>query len=91
MIADTGSQTSSSVSVNSYHMPLSHAYTIVNTHTVRATNGTTYNLYEIRNPWRLDDGFLGRWNDASPFWTDATQTFAAQVGFYDADDGIFWM
>jgi len=35
-----------------YHLPYSHAYTILETREVTAVDGTIYRLMKVRNPWR---------------------------------------
>ena len=53
-------------------------------------------LLKIRNPWRSErqsDGtqsYSGAYNDQAAVWTE-DPAFAAQVGFTNANDGIFWM
>ena len=46
-----------------YNLPNGHAYTILQVITITAKNSTTYKLVQIRNPWRTDNKFTGKWND----------------------------
>ena len=46
-----------------YNLPKGHAYTVLQVITVTAQNGTTYKLVQIRNPWRTDNKFTGKWKD----------------------------
>ena len=60
-----------------YHLPYSHAYTIIKTKAVTATDGTVYKLLQVRNPWRIDYNFSGKWRDESDLWRLSSETFSA--------------
>ena len=51
-----------------YNLPCGHAYTLLETKMVTAKNGTEIRLLKIRNPWRVDSEFTGKWRDNSTFW-----------------------
>jgi len=91
MTTDVGGGCGSDSDVNSYHLPCGHAYTLVGASTVVAADGTTHRLLQIRNPWGVDAGYNGTWNDAdTTSWTAAAK---AQVPGYanNTNDGTFFM
>ena len=55
-----------------------------------ATFGNNRNLVklvQIRNPWGHFE-WKGAWGDKSECWTEDLK---AELGWSDADDGLFWM
>eukprot|EP01059_Diplonema_ambulator_P010472 TRINITY_DN20512_c0_g1_i1.p1 TRINITY_DN20512_c0_g1~~TRINITY_DN20512_c0_g1_i1.p1 ORF type:complete len:963 (+),score=348.14 TRINITY_DN20512_c0_g1_i1:66-2954(+) len=60
-----------------------HAYSLI---TVKEYKGNQ--LCMIRNPWGNDKEWNGDWSDKSKKWTDDIKK---AVGWYDGDDGTFWM
>ncbi len=58
---------------------------------IKLDNGKTDRLLCVRNPWgksKKMTEWKGDWSDASPLWTARTKQ---QVGFKEANDGIFWI
>ena len=64
-----------------------HAYSVTNTATVKGSDGQTYNLVQVRNPWGSGE-WNGDWSDTSELWTPETRK---QLHADEGDDGIFWM
>jgi len=51
----------------------------------------SYRLYKFRNPWRIDAGFTGKWNDSSPMWKADGENYDEQAGHVVSNDGIMWI
>ena len=76
---------------NVYGLANGHAYTLIGVNEIKDSSGNVlYQLYKIRNPWGGDGEYKGKFRDADPIWTQHP-TYAQQVGFTSADDGIFFM
>ena len=63
-----------------------HAYSLISIHKVQY-QGRELRLLKLRNPWGSGE-WQGDWSDKSPLWTPALKE---EVGFTDADDGIFFI
>ena len=47
----------------------SHSYSVLDAYVITNSSGT-YNIIELRNPYGIDDGYTGKWNDLdSGSWT----------------------
>ncbi|KAJ9450068.1 Calpain-type cysteine protease DEK1 [Diplonema papillatum] len=80
--ADKG-QAEMSKKYESVGLACGHAYSLIS---VKEFKGNQ--LCMIRNPWGNDKEWNGDWSDKSTKWTaDAKKA----VGWYDGDDGTFWM
>jgi len=64
----------------------SHAYSLIEAHTVDTRNGKV-RLLRLRNPWGGTE-WKGTWSDNCPNWTPALKK---QLDWKDEDDGAFWM
>ena len=60
---------------NGYHLPCGHAYSLIGAYAIKNAAGTVTNrLMLIRNPWGVDAGYTGKWNDAdTTSWTAAAK------------------
>ena len=61
------------IMLNSFGLPKNHAYSLINTYTIKDKSGKVTNrLYMIRNPLGYDHGFWnGPWNDKDTVrWTE---------------------
>ena len=71
-----------------YNIVKNHAYSVINTVTVRGTN-----LIQVRNPWGREQ-YDGPWstNDTKN-WTEANKKAAGYDEFYEneGNDGVFFM
>ena len=68
-----------------------HAYTLIGVKEIKMDTGKTERLLCVRNPWgksKKMTEWKGDWSDVSPLWTAKTKQ---QVGFKEANDGIFWI
>jgi hypothetical protein len=77
--------------VNGYSLPCGHAYTMIGTYTVKDAAGVAHRLMLIRNPWGVDAGYSGAWNDGdTKRWTAAAK---AQVPAFvnNVNDGAFFV
>ncbi|CDW74329.1 calpain family cysteine protease containing protein [Stylonychia lemnae] len=75
-----------------YNLPCGHAYTLIDSTIVKSADGKQqYKLVQVRNPWRADQDFNGKWNDNAKIWSTPGQTFAKQVNLEKKDDGLMWM
>jgi len=69
---------------------LSHAYSIIGVYTVYDTTGAVKAyLYKMRNPWGSDGSYNGTWSDSDAIWK--TGTYATQVSWTNASDGVFYI
>ena len=81
--AKSGDAASMSKKYENVGLACGHAYSLI---TVKDFKGNK--LCMIRNPWGNDKEWNGDWSDKSKKWTaDAKKA----VGWYDGDDGTFWM
>lgn len=78
-----GTEGSDDTLQNSVGLVKGHAYTVLGVHKL-SRDGTR--LVKIRNPWG-SEVFHGAWSDDSPNWDQESKK---EVGFVNADDGIFW-
>ena len=86
-----GTNTSGGTHFNSgaFNLPLCHAYTLTGTYIVKTDDGVSHRLFLIKNPWRTDTNFTGKWNDNSPLWTsNVTKQLTA---YTKKDDGYIWL
>ena len=62
-----------SASNDKYHLPCNHAYSIIGAYAITNSAGTITNrLLSVRNPWGVDAGYNGTWNDQDTnSWTSA--------------------
>ena len=63
-----------------------HAYSLISCHEVK-DEGKPVTLVRLRNPWGRGE-WKGDWSDKSSKWTPQLKQ---QLGFQDADDGLFFM
>lgn len=93
MIITAGTPSAASDQVNNVvGLALNHAYSVIDTFTVLNADGTTKaKLFKMRNPWGSDGAYFGAWCDADTIWSTVGQTYATQVGFVSANDGIFFI
>lgn len=63
-----------------------HAYSVIGVRTI-THQGQEVRLLQIRNPWGCGE-WTGAWSDKDPNWTEDLKQ---EVGFTDADDGLFFM
>lgn len=69
-----------------------HLYTLLGAYTLRNSAGSIVDyVYQIRNPWGVDDAFNGTWRDSSSLWLDTTNNYKAQVPYVNANDGAFFV
>lgn len=59
----------------------------MSTHILKKDGKDYKKLYKIRNPWSAEM-YSGPWSDKSSLWTE---DFKKQVGFVQANDGVFFM
>ena len=65
-----------------------HAYTLLDIKNVLDDSGNVVTtLAKVRNPW-AGEGYKGPWSDKSDEWTDS---YKEQLGYVNANDGIFWL
>jgi Calpain family cysteine protease len=64
-----------------------HAYSLINTARVKASDGKMHNIVQVRNPWGQGE-WNGDWCDTSKLWTPELRK---QLHADKGDDGIFWM
>ena len=65
-----------------------HAYSLLGAYEIKDASGNTVDyLVHMRNPW-AKEGFIGKWSDGSPVWTEA---YKAQVPYLKRNDGAFFM
>lgn len=64
-----------------------HAYSLLAGRVVVDKRGVEVCLVQLRNPWKEGE-WNGRFSDASDDWTPQLQR---DLGWSDANDGIFWM
>ncbi len=91
MTTDVGGAGCDTSDDNAYHLPCGHAYTLLGAYAILDTSGNiAHRLLRIRNPWGVDAGYNGTWNDGDTVsWTAAAQ---AQVPFVNnTNDGVFWI
>lgn len=69
-------------------MPLKHAYTLAGVKQVTTAAGTTHRLFLVKNPWRKDNKFTGKWNDDSSIWTES---LLQQTKHTKGNDGYMWL
>ena len=77
--------------LNAWDLPKSHAYSLINTYTLKDRTGkVAHRLYMIRNPWRQDhELWNGPWNDKdTKRWTE---DYKRQVPYKDENDGVFFV
>ena len=78
MVANTGpAPAKANQTYTSLGLARNHAYTLINAYNVTYKNGSQAALlFQIRNPWGVDDLFNGSWSDTSAFWKDTVNNFA---------------
>eukprot|EP01064_Diplonema_japonicum_P029309 TRINITY_DN4707_c2_g2_i1.p1 TRINITY_DN4707_c2_g2~~TRINITY_DN4707_c2_g2_i1.p1 ORF type:complete len:976 (+),score=241.37 TRINITY_DN4707_c2_g2_i1:55-2928(+) len=81
--ASAKSEADMSKKYESVGLACGHAYSLI---TVKEYKGNQ--LCMIRNPWGNDKEWNGDWSDNSKKWT---ADIKKEVGWYDGDDGTFWM
>lgn len=64
-----------------------HAYSLLAGRLVLDNRGREVCLVQLRNPWKQGE-WNGRFSDASDDWTPQLKR---ELGWSDANDGIFWM
>lgn len=76
---------------NSYHIPCGHAYSLIGTYAIKDAKGNVTNrLMLIRNPWGVDAGYTGNWNDGDTTrWTPANKAQAPYTN--NPSDGLFFI
>ena len=82
----------------------SHAYALIAAHTLVYQGGnwvlmnksdgsrgqTTVRLLQMRNPWGKGE-WKGAWSDKSSEWRKVSAQTKQQLGYKDADDGVFFI
>lgn len=63
-----GTTGASDTTTNSYGIANSHSFTLVGAYTVKSKTGEEFKLFKIRNPWRADGPYNGKWRDNDPIW-----------------------
>lgn len=64
-----------------------HSYAVIKAVDLQTKQYGRLRLLQLRNPWGHKE-WLGDWSDKSDKWTDDLKK---QVGFVDADDGMFFI
>mgnify|MGYP000926542078 CR=1 FL=1 len=64
-----------------------HAYAVISVFDIESKEHGRLQLLKLRNPWGHKE-WMGDWSDKSDKWTEALKK---QVGFVDADDGVFFI
>ena len=72
-----------------YNLPLCHAYTLTGTYLVKTEDGVSHRLFLIKNPWRSDTSFTGKWRDNSTLWTP--KVISQVTGYQNKNDGYIWL
>ncbi len=64
-----------------------HAYSLIAAHQVTGSDGNSYRIVQVRNPWGHTE-WKGLWNDNCKLWTrELREMMNSQV----QNDGSFWM
>lgn len=59
-----------------FNLPCRHLYTLLDVQTVVSNDKSKqYRLYKFRNPWKVDYGFSGAWNDTAKIWKADGETY----------------
>ena len=91
MNAGVGSTGCDALGKNAYGLACRHAYSLIGSYAIKDAAGTVTNrLMLLRNPWGVDAGYNGAWNDGDT--TRWTAEAKAQVPYVnDLNDGSFFM
>ena len=68
-------------------LPFNHAFSIMDTLTLKDEFGNQVRLVQLRNPWGVEK-WKGPWSDSSSEWTDALRKDANHES---SNDGKFFM
>lgn len=76
----------------SFGLVSNHAYSIINSYTVRLNNGSTVDLIKMRNPYATDNGLTSLYSDNEASWNNISLAEKARIGYIlNAADGDFFM
>jgi hypothetical protein len=75
----------SSDDLTANNIAFTHAYTLIAAVEIAGTK-----LFKMRNPWATEK-YSGPWADKSSEWDSVETSVKADVGYSDADDGIFFI
>lgn len=74
-----------------YALVSNHAYSIINSYTVRLNNGSTVDLIKLRNPYATDSG-TNLYSDGEASWNNVSIAEKARIGYsLNTIDGDFFM
>jgi hypothetical protein len=76
----------------SFGLVFNHAYSIINSYTVRLNNDSTVDLIKLRNPYAIDSSLSSLYSDNEASWNNVSLAERARVGYIlNAGDGDFFM
>ncbi|CDW73607.1 calpain family cysteine protease containing protein [Stylonychia lemnae] len=94
MNVDTPSNPLGDIALCQFNLPCQHTFSLISVVVIKAADNSQINLYRIRNPWKKDSKFNGKFNDTASIWKTVgldNKTYANQAGVVIAEDGVIMM